>query len=139
MSRIVTRKGFVAETHPDAQPVTAGDLPGATGAAPLALSLGPDTDLAAVLPHLGRVALVILRMGGFADGRAFSQSARLRDAGFAGTVRIAGHVIPDQFRQALACGADEVEISDAQAARTPEAQWLAVGHAPGYRARVFAA
>ena len=49
----------------------------------------------------------------------------MRQRGFTGILRASGPLFSDQFPQALACGFDEVEIPDANAARQPVEQWLA--------------
>jgi uncharacterized protein (DUF934 family) len=87
------------------------------------LDLAPDADPAEALaaaPQAIRVAF-----DSFADGRGFTLARRLREAGFAGRLRAAGHVLADQYAMARRCGFDEVEIDDALAARQPEDQWLA--------------
>lgn len=89
-------------------------------------------------PLFGNVALIVIPFPGFNDGRGFSLGKRLRRLGFRGELRAKGHVIPDQYAYARACGFDAIEISDALAARQPEAQWLAaaasmsVSYQPGY-------
>ena len=60
----------------------------------------------------------------FADGRGFTLARRLRLLGFAGRLRAAGHLLPDQYAMARRSGFDEVEISDDIAARQPESHWL---------------
>ncbi len=87
--------------------------------------LAPDTPPEA-LPEIARKAQAIrIAFPGFADGRGFTLAASLRRAGFAGRLRAAGHVLADQYAMARRAGFDEVEISDALAARQPEAQWRA--------------
>jgi uncharacterized protein (DUF934 family) len=115
------------------------------------LALGVDVpntaDLAALEPLLGRLELIAVAFPGFADGRGFTLALRLRRVGFEGELRAAGHVIPDQYAYALACGFDAVEISDAQAARQPESHWrealgaISARYQEGYHgaASVFAA
>ncbi len=63
-------------------------------------------------PHLDRFP-------SFSDGRGLSLAKRLRRAGFKGTLRASGPLIADQFREALDCGFDEIELPDAMAARQP--------------------
>jgi len=48
----------------------------------------------------------------------------LRLMGYRGRLRAKGHVISDQYAMARRCGFDEIEISEALAARQPEADWL---------------
>lgn len=69
--------------------------------------------------------LVKIGFPSFADGRGFTIAQRLRARGYKGTLRAKGHVIADQYAMARRSGFDEVEISDALAARQPQAQWLA--------------
>jgi uncharacterized protein (DUF934 family) len=100
----------------------------------------PNTvDLAVLAPFLDRLGLITVAFPSFADGRGFTVAQRLRRMGFAGELRAVGHVIPDQYAYALACGFDAVEISDTQAARQPEAQWrealgaISARYQEGYR------
>ncbi|MEL7097900.1 MAG: DUF934 domain-containing protein [Pseudomonadota bacterium] len=59
-----------------------------------------------------------------ADGRGFTIARTLRLRGYSGRLRARGHVIADQYAMARRAGFDEVEISQALAARQPEDQWL---------------
>lgn len=59
----------------------------------------------------------------FSDGRGFTIARMLRLRGFQGRLRAKGHVISDQYAMARRSGFDEVEISQALAARQPEDQW----------------
>jgi uncharacterized protein (DUF934 family) len=89
----------------------------------IGVEIGNDTgpsDLEAWLPSLHLIAIAFPKS---ADGRGFSLAQRLRRMGFKGELRAVGHVIPDQYALALSCGFDTVEISEALAARQPEAQW----------------
>jgi uncharacterized protein (DUF934 family) len=61
----------------------------------------------------------------FADGRAFTLARQLRMCGFKGIIRVVGNLLPDQFAMARRAGIDEIEITEAHAARCQEAQWLA--------------
>lgn len=95
-------------------------------------------DLEPLLPAL---ALVVIPFPAHGDGRGFSLARQLRDAGYQGRLRARGPLIADQFAYALACGFDEIELSEASAARQPLGQWLkAVGafsstYQRGYGAR----
>ncbi|WP_182421975.1 DUF934 domain-containing protein [Aureimonas sp. ME7] len=93
--------------------------------APLGLLVAGDTPLCAIEPYFGAVDLIAVAFPSFSDGRGLSLAKRLRRAGFAGTLRAAGPLIADQFREALDCGFDEIELPDAMAARQPVEQWLA--------------
>lgn len=92
-------------------------------------------DLAAFASAQG---LIRVAFPSFADGRGFTLGRRLRDAGFTGRLRAAGHVLADQYAMARRSGFDEVEISDDFAARQPEDQWLfrADWQTGSYRARL---
>jgi uncharacterized protein (DUF934 family) len=140
MSQIINAGGFAAEDW-DGETVafdalwTGQDLP---VDAALAVDLAVDGDPADLVPWFGRIGLVRVPFAKHADGRGFSLARRLRQSGYDGRLRAVGHLLPDQFRAALRAGFDEIEISDEQAARMPEAQWLAVPLGRGYQSRLFA-
>lgn len=96
-------------------------------AANLALGVEvPNTaQVAALAPHLARLALIAIQFPKFQDGRGFTLARRLRLAGFAGELRAVGHLIPDQAELAAACGIDTIEITPEAAQRQPEPQWRA--------------
>ncbi len=123
MSVIVTDGGFGTEIW-YGRYVTPDQL-AANDCGTVALDLGPDAAVEALAGKLGDVALIRVAFPGFADGRGFTIARRLRLMGYTGRLRAAGHVIADQYAMARRAGFDEVEISDALAARQPEPQWLA--------------
>ena len=88
-----------------------------------ALDLAPDADPEAV--EIAGIEMIRVAFPSFADGRGFTIARRLRQRGYAGRLRAAGHVIADQYAMARRAGFDEVEISDDLARRQSEAQWLA--------------
>ena len=90
-----------------------------------ALAVDVATPVSAYAHLIDRFALITIPFAGFGDGRGFSLATELRRAGFAGTLRATGHLIPDQYAHARRCGFDEVAISAEQASRQPEAHWLA--------------
>lgn len=107
-------------------PITAlGDLAANDDAAEIAIDLASDDDPAALTDRLGQIALIRVGFPSFADGRGFTIARSLRDAGFVGRLRAAGHVIADQYAMARRSGFDEVEIPADLAARQPQDQWLA--------------
>jgi uncharacterized protein (DUF934 family) len=59
----------------------------------------------------------------FSDGRGFTIARQIRLLGFGGHLRAIGHIIADQYAMARRAGFDDVEISDALAARQPWEQW----------------
>ncbi|MDP3321058.1 MAG: DUF934 domain-containing protein [Bosea sp. (in: a-proteobacteria)] len=79
--------------------------------------------ISALEPYLPRLAAIAITFPSFADGRGFSLAKALRRAGFGGTLRASGPLIPDQFDYALACGFDEIELPDSSTARQTIAQW----------------
>jgi hypothetical protein len=94
-------------------------LSGAPGSAP------DSGDAPAEGPGNGAPALVRIAFASFADGRGFTLARRLRQAGYAGRLRAAGHVLADQYAMARRSGFDEVEIDDDLARRQPEPTWRA--------------
>ena len=143
MTQIVTRQGFARETWPEAGVIVTfeslwngQDLPIER---PIGVRLAPDSNAADLEPWFDTMAMVIVPFGKSADGLGFSLARQLRQLGYAGIIRAEGHVLVDQFRAALRVGIDQVAISDEQAARNPEDQWLAVPHFDGYQSRLFAA
>lgn len=95
--------------------------------------------VATLEPFLPRLSLVAIAFPAFADGRGFSLAKAIRRAGYDGTLRASGPLIPDQFDYALACGFDEIELSDASAGRQTIQQWqqaigrLSATYQRGYR------
>jgi len=82
--------------------------------APIGVLLEPDADLALIGADIGRFALIALRFPSFADGRAFSQGASLRETfGFAGDLRATGDVLIDQIPLMIRCGFTSFEIANA--------------------------
>ena len=99
--------------------------------------LSPVADIESLRDRLGDLKLISITFPTFSDGRGFSLARRLRNAGYTGHLRATGHVISDQFRYALDCGFDDVEISEQLALRQPEADWLqAASRRVGYRDRL---
>lgn len=133
MSQVISTQGFV----PD--PWQGCDLPAlASYEGGPAVRLEVTDHLAEVAGHFDRLRLIVIPFASSADGRGFSLAAALRQMGYRGHLRAEGHVLVDQFRAALRAGFDDIEISDAQAQRNPEPQWLAVPMARSYQSRVFA-
>lgn len=127
MSIIVTDAGFGEDTLGsrlrmlDLDALRAADrcdLPGE-----FALSLANTADANEIAPFFAWIRLIAIDFPSFADGRGFTIARQLRLAGYTGRLRARGHVISDQYAMARRCGFDEVEISDDQARRQPEAEW----------------
>ncbi len=130
MSIIVTDSGF----GPDNWTTGFAPLGEAANDTP-ALDVDSDVDPADIplSAHMIRV-----NIGASADGRGFTIARMLRLRGYTGRLRAKGHVLADQYAMARRCGFDEVEISQALAARQPEDQWLfrADWTAHNYQARL---
>lgn len=71
-----------------------------------AVRLEPDDDARALLPHLGRIALVEVAFPKFRDGRGYSSARILREAGYAGELRAEGDILVDQIAFMRRCGFD---------------------------------
>ena len=82
-----------------------------------------EADLDSLFPQLHAADAIAINFAATGDGRGFSVAAALRDRGWCRPIRAVGPLIPDQFAFALACGFDQVEISDDQLARQPVKQW----------------
>jgi uncharacterized protein (DUF934 family) len=77
-----------------------------------------NVSVAALAPHVGRLAAIALHFPVFKDGRAYSQARILREQHrFAGELRAIGQVLRDQFLFMLRAGFDAFEVTkDADAA-----------------------
>lgn len=93
-----------------------------------AVRIEPGDDARALLPHLGRIALVEVNFPVFGDGRGYSAARILREAGYQGELRAVGDVLIDQLLSMRRCGFDafapdrKLDEADARAAfdRFPE-------------------
>jgi len=118
---IIRDKGFMADDWTGGfETQEAGRPLGGAG-----LDLASDADVTVLAEDLAQIAMMRIDFPSFADGRGFTLAKRLRDMGYEGRLRAAGHVIADQYAMARRSGFDEVEISAELAARQPEADWLA--------------
>ena len=109
-----------------------------------AVRIEPGDDARALLPHLGRIALVEVNFPVFGDGRGYSSARILREAGFAGELRAVGDVTVDQIAYMRRCGFDAfapdkaLDQADVQAAfdRWPDVyQPAADGRVPIWQLR----
>lgn len=71
-----------------------------------AVRIEPGDDARALLPHLGRIALVEVNFPAFGDGRGYSAARILREAGYDGELRAVGDVLVDQIVAMRRCGFD---------------------------------
>jgi uncharacterized protein (DUF934 family) len=93
------------------------------GVQELGVLISNALSISALEPFLPRLSLVAIAFPAFADGRGFSLAKAIRRAGFDGTLRASGPLIPDQFDYALACGFDQIELPEASAGRQSVQQW----------------
>ena len=109
-----------------------------------AVRIEPGDDARALLPHLGRIALVEVNFPVFGDGRGYSSARILREAGFTGELRAVGDVAVDQIAYMRRCGFDAfapdkaLDQADVQAAfdRWPDVyQPAADGRVPIWQLR----
>ena len=77
----------------------------------------------AIVQAFDRIAIIRIAFVSSADGRGFSIAASLRELGYKGRLRAFGQVISDQFRYAIECGFNEVEVDSDIAVRQPKELW----------------
>ena len=131
--QLLDRTGFRADGYVRADAAAAKDAPaaivpyaelaGASSTGKLGVDISNSVNTEEIAPHFGKLALIAIAFPSSGDGRGFSLARRLRRAGFTGVVRAVGPLISDQFPYALACGFDEIELTDDSAARQPPEQW----------------
>lgn len=131
MSKIWTKNGFQSENEwgflsEGAEYLSVEDAKGSSETN-LAVRVEPADDVHALSDKLENIALIAVNFPAFADGRAFSHAALLRDRlGFKGEVRAFGQVLLDQVPLMLRCGIDSFEVSDEATIKHLDA-----GHIPG--------
>jgi uncharacterized protein (DUF934 family) len=82
------------------------------GALPLAVRIGAGESPQSLGDDVHRLAAVVLQVGYFKDGRAFSWARLLRTRlGYKGEIRISGHFLKDQIAFFSRVGADSFDIS----------------------------
>lgn len=116
------------------------DLSSLNNDASKAFIITSDDDLDAILPHFKGVAHIAIDFTHFADGRGFSWARILRDEGFTGHLRAIGHIMPDQFRHAMAVGFDDIALPSDLAGRYGAEAWrdVAAFKLPDYQSRLQA-
>jgi uncharacterized protein (DUF934 family) len=83
------------------------------GLSQLGVRIGPDEDVNRLKAHIQRIALVVLTMNPFTDGRSFSQARVLREQlGFQGEIRAAGDFLRDQMYYLHRLGVDSFEFAE---------------------------
>lgn len=71
-----------------------------------AVRLESGDDARALIPFLGRLALIEVSFPAYRDGRGYSTGRVLREAGYVGELRAAGDVLVDQMPLMRRCGFD---------------------------------
>jgi uncharacterized protein (DUF934 family) len=133
MSVIITDTGFANDdwTHGFATEIeAANDV--------ISLDLASDAIPTNLGNRLTGLKMIRVDFPSSADGRGFTIARQLRLMGYTGRLRAKGHILADQYAMVRRCGFDEVEISDALAARQPVDQWQfrADWQAHDYQARM---
>jgi uncharacterized protein (DUF934 family) len=77
-----------------------------------AVLLEPGQDPAPLLEYLAQIALIVINFPVFTDGRGFSYARNLREHGYRGELRAAGHFIRDQLTYLRRCGFDAFQLAD---------------------------
>lgn len=131
MSKIWTKNGFQSENEwgflsEGAEYLSVEDAKGSIEGN-LAVRVEPADDVNDLADKFGDIAIIAVNFPAFADGRAFSHAALLRDRfGFKGEIRAFGQVLLDQVPLMLRCGIDSFEVSDEATIKHLDA-----GHIPG--------
>ena len=86
-----------------------------------AVRIEPGEDARALLPHLGRIALVEVAFPAYTDGRGYSSARILREEGYTGELRAVGDVLLDQLSHMKRCGFDAFAPAAPIAAEAAEA------------------
>jgi uncharacterized protein (DUF934 family) len=86
-----------------------------------AVRIEPGEDARALLPHLGRIALVEVAFPAYTDGRGYSSARILREEGYTGELRAVGDVLLDQLSHMKRCGFDAFAPAQPIAAEAAEA------------------
>lgn len=133
MTQVITRDGFIPDAFAQANPVALASYEGQG-----ALLLSVQDELEDVSTNFDTLELIVIPFVNSSDGRGFSLAGALRALGYRRHLRARGHVLVDQFRAALRCGFDDVEISGDQANRNPERQWTSVPFDQGYQTHILA-
>jgi len=76
------------------------------------VQLEPGEAPAPLLDHLQHIPLVVVNFPLFMDGRGFSYGRELREHGFRGELRAAGHFIRDQMTYLRRCGFNAFQPAD---------------------------
>ena len=87
------------------------------------LKLGNDFQVETLKLFLPYLNTISIEFPSEKDGRGFSLAKRLRQLGYQGTLRAAGHVTVDHYRHAIQSGFNQIAIPANLAKRMPEPYW----------------
>lgn len=130
MAKIWTTNGFLEDNKwgylaDDAQYLSVADAISSDGNE-LSVRVEPGDDVILLSEKLDDISIIAVNFPKFADGRAFSHAALLRDRlKYKGEIRAFGQVLLDQVPLMLRCGISSLEISD-----EPTIKHLDAGHIP---------
>jgi uncharacterized protein (DUF934 family) len=77
-----------------------------------AVQLEPGDEPTALLGSLEQLQLIVINFPVFTDGRGFSYGKNLREHGYQGELRAAGHFIRDQLTYLRRCGFNAFQFAD---------------------------
>lgn len=81
----------------------------------VAVWLGPDDELAPLIPALDTLPLIAIHFPAFTDGRGYSLAKMLRRRyGFGGELRATGDILRDQIYLLYRCGFSSFSLRDDQ-------------------------
>lgn len=93
--------------------LTLGQLEGAGADHELAVKVDGSTDPDVLAPHLSKLALIVIELPKFTDGRAYSLARLLRDQhGYRGELRAAGNVLREQLFYLWRCGFESFVLAE---------------------------
>lgn len=79
----------------------------------LGVRIEPGEGIADIVPHLGKIALVVLNFPAFHDGRGLSYARELRERHrYSGEIRAVGDVQRDQAHGMYRCGINAFDVKE---------------------------
>lgn len=124
----ITKSGFVADDLAGWQQLSFAEFIAVslsvTARARTVIYLSNTTPIEDIFPHLTDMAAIVIEFPSVTDGRGFSFSRLIREAGFTSRLRAVGLLLPHQFRHLLQTGFDEYLASEKTTVRFPEPLWI---------------
>ena len=123
----ITKAGFAADDLAGWQQLSFAEFIAAslsvTARARTVIHMPNTTQIDDVSAYLSDMAAIAIEFPSVTDGRGFSLSRLIREAGFAGRLRAVGLLLPHQFRHLIQTGFDEYLAPEKTAIRFPEPLW----------------